>query len=248
MTFDSKITFEKHHRLVSRAASQRIGILRKPCRVFHDRLLLERCFLGFVLLVLDYCSVVWCSAADTHLKLLDRAVSGARFLTGGVFDCDTAHLRSVAVLCMLNQIRCDPMHPLNDALHGPHGQCGLHAVPWSHIGILMRPLAAVPRSTARLLFPSQCPSGRILLTPYSMVRDWRVSSAGPMLFQWPKLLYPYYTLPTNFPFLFFLFISWYCGPGVFGLIGCIPLSLSHALPTSFNNNNDKIITVTCNSY
>ena len=25
---------------------------------------------------------VWCSAADTHLKLLDRAVSGARFLTG----------------------------------------------------------------------------------------------------------------------------------------------------------------------
>ena len=43
----------------------------------------------------------WCSAADTHLKLLDRAVSCARFLTGGVFECDISHRRSVAVLCML---------------------------------------------------------------------------------------------------------------------------------------------------
>ena len=34
-------------------------------------------------------------------KLLDRTVSGARFLTGGVFECDISHLRSVAVLCML---------------------------------------------------------------------------------------------------------------------------------------------------
>ena len=29
VTFDSKITFEKHLRSVSRAASQRLGILRK---------------------------------------------------------------------------------------------------------------------------------------------------------------------------------------------------------------------------
>ena len=74
VTFDSKLTFEKHLRLVSRAASQRLGILRKSWRVFHDRLLLERCFRGFVLPVLEYCSAVLCSAADTHHKLLDRAV------------------------------------------------------------------------------------------------------------------------------------------------------------------------------
>ena len=41
-TFDSKMTNEKHLRSVSRA--QRLGILRKSWRVFHDRLLLERCF------------------------------------------------------------------------------------------------------------------------------------------------------------------------------------------------------------
>ena len=86
VTFDSKMTFENHLRSVSRAASQRLGILRKSWRVFHDRALLGRCFRGFVLPVLQYCSAVWYSAADTHLKLLDRAVSGARFLTGGVFE------------------------------------------------------------------------------------------------------------------------------------------------------------------
>ena len=87
--------------------------------MFHDRSLLGRYFRGFVLPVLEYCSAVWCSAADTHLKLLDSAVSGARFLTGGVFECDIAHRRSVAVLCMLYKIRCSPVHPLNGALHGP---------------------------------------------------------------------------------------------------------------------------------
>ena len=65
--------------------------------VFHDRLLLGRCFRGFVLPVLEYCSAVWCLAADTHLRLLDRVVGGASFLTGGVFECDLAHRRSVAV-------------------------------------------------------------------------------------------------------------------------------------------------------
>ena len=68
VTFDSKLTFEKHHCLVSRAASQRLGILRKSWRVFHDRPHLERCFRGFVLPVLEYCSTVWCSASDTPLN------------------------------------------------------------------------------------------------------------------------------------------------------------------------------------
>ena len=67
VTFDSKLALEKHLRLVSRAASQR-NILRKSWRGFHDRSLLERCFRRFVLPVLEYCSAVWWSAADTHLK------------------------------------------------------------------------------------------------------------------------------------------------------------------------------------
>ena len=79
-------------------------------------------------------------------------------------------------------------------------QCWLQAVLWLHIGILMRHVAAEPRSRGGLLFPSQCPSGTILLTPYSIVWDWRVSRAGPMLFYWPELLYPHYSLLLFFPF------------------------------------------------
>ena len=140
------MTFEKHLRSVSRAASQRLGTFRKSWRVFHDRSLLGRSFRGFVLPVLEYCSAVWCSAADTHLKQLDRAVSGARFLTGGVFECDISHRRSVAVLCMLCRIRCNPVHPLNAALPGQYVPGGLHAVLWSHIGTLVHRLAAEPCS------------------------------------------------------------------------------------------------------
>ena len=111
---------EKHLRSVSRAASQRLCILRKSWGVFLDRSLLGRCSRDFVLSVFVYCSAVWCSAADTHLKLLDRPVRDAWFLTGGVFECDIAHRRSVAVLCMLYKIRCNPMHPLTAALNRPY--------------------------------------------------------------------------------------------------------------------------------
>ena len=62
---------------------------------------------------------MWCSAADTHLKQLDRVVTGAGYLTGGVFECDIAQRRSVAVLCMLYKIRYNAMHPLYAAHHVP---------------------------------------------------------------------------------------------------------------------------------
>ena len=189
-----------------RAASQRLGILRKSWRVFHDRSLLGRCFRGFVLQVLEYCSAVWCSAADTHLKLLDRAVSGARFLTRGVFECDISHRRSVAVLCMLYKIKCNPVHPLNGALPGPYVPARVTR------GALVahRYTYAAPRSRtlqcsrtlqySRTFIPFSVSLWNDLGNPVSMVRDWRVSRAGPMLLYWPKLLYPYYSLLLSFPF------------------------------------------------
>ena len=66
--------------------------------------------------------------------------------------------------------------------------------------------------------------------------NWRVSRAEPMLLYWPKMLYPYYSLLFSFSSLS---IGWYCGAGVFGLIGCISLSPSLALLTFFNNNNNN---------
>ena len=144
--------------------------------------LLGRCFRGLVLPVLEYCSAVWFSVADTHLKLLDHAVSGARFLTGGVFECDIAHRRSVAALCLLIRSGVTSCTLLMVIYLDRMCQCGLQAMLWSHIGTLMHRRATKHRSTAGLLFPPRCPSGTILLTAYSMVFDWLVSRAGPMFF------------------------------------------------------------------
>ena len=155
VTFDSKMTFGKHLRSVSRAASQRLGILRKSWQVLHDRLLLERYFRGFVLPDLEYCSAVWCLAAYAYLKLPDRVVSGTSVLTGSVFECDLAHRRSVAVLCMLYKIRCNPLTLFMVLFLCRMCRCGLHAVLWSHIGKLMRLIAAEPRSIEGVLFPFQ---------------------------------------------------------------------------------------------
>ena len=58
--FDSKIALEEHLRLVSRAASQRLGILRKSWRVFHDISLLEKCFWGLTCRIFN--TVLQCGA------------------------------------------------------------------------------------------------------------------------------------------------------------------------------------------
>ena len=55
--FDCKMSFEKHLRSVSRAASQRLLILRKSWRVFHDRSLLGR----FWVLSCPFWSILFCS-------------------------------------------------------------------------------------------------------------------------------------------------------------------------------------------
>ena len=70
--------------------------------------------------VLEYCSSVLCSAAESHLKLLDRVVRSAGSLAGGVLNCNLAHRRSVAELCMLFKIKSNPMHSLSGALPLPY--------------------------------------------------------------------------------------------------------------------------------
>ena len=78
-------------------------------------MLLGFCFASFGILF-----AVWCSAADTHLKLVDRVVSGACFIAGGVLNSDLSYRRSVAVLCMLYKIRCNSKHPICGALPVPY--------------------------------------------------------------------------------------------------------------------------------
>ena len=88
-------------------------------QVYHDRWLLLRSFWSFVLPVLEYCSAVWCSAADSHHKLQDRVVRTAGILAGGVLQSNLANCRSVAELCLLFKITFNPMDPLSGALPLP---------------------------------------------------------------------------------------------------------------------------------
>ena len=143
----------------------------------------------------EYCSAVRCSAADMQLKLLDRAVSGARFLTGGVFKCDM-----VSVLCMLYKIRSNPVHPLNGAPPGPFVRV------WVARGALVAHLYTYA--------PPRCRTSQYHRTFSSIsVSLWNDSAnpvfdgvglsgfkSRPMLSYWPKLLYPCYSLLLFFPF------------------------------------------------
>ena len=100
------------------------------------------------------------AATDTHLKLLDRVVSVARFITGA---CSSVTLLIVDMwqyhVCCIRS--CTNRCTIFMALYLDRMcQCGLHAVLLPHIGILMRLLAAGPRSTARPLFHPQCPVER----------------------------------------------------------------------------------------
>ena len=116
-------------------------------------------------------------------------------------------------------------------------QSGLHAVLWSHIGILRRLPGAEPRSTAGLLFSSQYLSGTILLTPYSMVCDWRVSRAGPTLFCWPScsLLFCLQLFSLSHFFLY-RFVVWGWGLRT----DRVSISLSRpCIANLFNNNNNN---------
>ena len=131
------------------------------------------------------------------------------------------------------------MHPLCGALPARYVpvKLRLHAVLWSHIGILMRLPAAELRSTTGLLFTSQYLTGTIWLTPYSMVWDWRVSREGSMPFWWPSCSLFFCLQLFSFSLLFLYRL--YCEAGVFGLIGCQSPSPGLALPIFFNNNNNN---------
>ena len=102
-----------------------------------------------------------------------------------VCECDIANRLCVRVLYILYKIWCNTMHHLYLCRTC---QCGLRAVLWWHIGILMRLLDSEPRRTAGLSLPSHCLCGKILLTLYSMVWDWRVWRADPMLFYFSPFL------------------------------------------------------------
>ena len=173
--------------------------------------------------ILEYCSAVWCSAADTHLKLLHGPCrQGCQFLTGGVFEFDIGLRRSVAVLCMLYKIRCNPMHPLYGFLSLPfvpvrvkRGALVAHRYTYAspHYRTSQYPITFIPLSISLWNDLGDPVFDGVGLTDFK-------SGANACLLAIAALsLFVAYC----FPFLSFYSMGWYilnCGTGVFGLMGC----------------------------
>ena len=163
------------------------------------------------------------------LKILDRAVSGASFFTwGGVraWHC-TPPIRG-NILCMLYKIWCNPMHPLYSALPMPYVPVRVKS--GALAGTLMCLLAAEPRWTPVTCIPCQFLRGTILVTPYSMVWDWRV-------FYLPSCRLPFFLLVFSLSFLkLYGFVLW-----AWGLRSNRQLiTLSQPCSVNlFNNNNNN---------
>ena len=120
VTFDPKLSFERHIRSVAASASQRIGIMRRGLKIFDSVEVVYRCFNSFMLPVLEYASVVWGSAAHSHLALLDRIVNRCAHLMNDIVPCKLNNRRSVAGLCMLYKVRERVSHPLFACLPDPY--------------------------------------------------------------------------------------------------------------------------------
>ena len=141
----------------------------------------------FVLPVLEYCSAVWCSAADTHLKLLNRVVSVACFLAGGVLNCDLFHRRSVAVLCMLYKIRCNPKRPLCGALPVPYVPVRVtRGALIAHLYTFAPPRCRTSQYRRTFIHLSVSLWNDLFDPVFGGFPDWRISRAGPMPFCWPS--------------------------------------------------------------
>ena len=80
-------------------------------RIFGDHDVLLKCFNSYILPCLEYCS----SAADSHLRLLDRNLRACKFLIPNL-TISLQHRRFISSLCMLYKIFHNPSHPLHSEL------------------------------------------------------------------------------------------------------------------------------------
>ena len=113
VTLDNKLTFERHIRNVASSIAQKTGLIRKCYKTLgnNDDSVLKS-FYAFILPCFEYCSSVWGSASDSHLRILDRALNNIRFILPDLL-VDLEKRRNLARLSMLFKILRNTNHPLH---------------------------------------------------------------------------------------------------------------------------------------
>ena len=115
---DSKLTFEAHLRGVASSVSQKVGLLRKCRNIYSTDDVVKNCFYSFILPHFEYCHSVWMSAAESNLKLLDRAFGQIKFLLPSI-EISLRHRRVVGSLTHFFKIASNVNHPLHFLLPPP---------------------------------------------------------------------------------------------------------------------------------
>lgn len=96
VTLGPKLTFELHLRSLASAVSQNVGLLRK-CSQLYSSDDVKKCSHSFILPHFEYCHSVWISAAESHLKLLDKVFKQIKFLLPNL-EINLRHRRLVGSL------------------------------------------------------------------------------------------------------------------------------------------------------
>ena len=109
---DDKLTFEKHVRSMVSTIAQKTGLIRKCYKTLGNDPTVLKSFFAFILPCFEYCSPVWSSAAESHLKLLDRALNNIRFFLPEL-SVDLEKRRNLACLSMIHKVLHNSEHPLH---------------------------------------------------------------------------------------------------------------------------------------
>ena len=86
-------------------------------RIFVDTSVVLRCYFVFVHPILEYCSLVWGSAAECHLQLLERHVYSEARLSPDESFLLVCHRHHVVGLRMLYKVNSNSNHCLFSKFH-----------------------------------------------------------------------------------------------------------------------------------
>ena len=119
VVFDKSMSFRNHLRLFAMRAAQRLGFLRKACRVLDISGRLTA-YKGFVRPLMEYSPLAWGGAAPHHLSQLDKIQRRALALIGpGVVVDSLALRRTISGVCFIYKLMCGPRVPCLQTLLPP---------------------------------------------------------------------------------------------------------------------------------